>query len=115
MKEFLMLIRGGQEKYIIASPNEMQKHLEHWQEWMGGLTKEERLLGGQPLIKEGNTLLERGKKVIDRPFAEGKELVGGYLLIKADSLDQATTIAKGCPSFEYDCSVEIREIAPLAQ
>ncbi|SEL83569.1 Uncharacterized conserved protein [Aquimarina amphilecti] len=114
MKEFLMLIRGGQEKYDSVSPSEMQKHMEHWQQWMSGLAKEERLLGGQPLLKEGNTITEGGNKVIDRPFAEGKELVGGYLLIKADSLDQATMMAKGCPSFEYDCSVEIREIAPLA-
>ncbi|WP_299315463.1 YciI family protein [uncultured Aquimarina sp.] len=113
MKEFLMLIRGGQEKYNSVSPEGMQKHMEHWQQWMSNLALEDKLVGGQPLMNEGSTLTEGGKKVIDRPFAEGKELVGGYLLIKADSLTQATKIAKDCPSFEYDCSVELREIAPM--
>ncbi|WP_299898983.1 YciI family protein [uncultured Aquimarina sp.] len=113
MKEFLMLIRGGQEGYQSASPNEMQKNMEHWQKWMAGLAREERLVGGQPLVSEGNTLTGSKKAFTDRPFAEGKELVGGYLLIKAESLAEATEIAKGCPSFEYDCSVEVREIAPV--
>jgi len=113
MKEFLMLIRGGQEKYDSVSPEGMQKHMEHWQQWMGSLAQEDKLVGGQPLMNEGTTMTEGGKKVKDRPFAEGKELVGGYLLIKADSLVHATEIAKDCPSFEYDCSVEVREIAPM--
>jgi len=108
-----MLIRGGQEKYRTNSPEEMQKHMEHWQEWMGGLVKQEKLLNGQPLMNKGRTITEQGKKITDRPFAEGKELVGGYLLIKADSLDHASEIATSCPSFEYDCSIEVREIAPL--
>lgn len=113
MKEFLLLIRGGQEKYQHSSPEEMQKHMEHWLQWMGTLSKEDRLVGGQPLMNEGATLTERGKKVTDRPFAEGKEIVGGYLLIKAGSLDHATEITKECPGFEFDCSVEVREISPL--
>ncbi|WP_103070342.1 YciI family protein [Aquimarina sediminis] len=110
MKEFMFIIRGGEDKYSNTSPEEMQKHMQHWQEWMGGLAQAEQLVGGQPLMTEARTLTERGEKITDRPLAEGKELVGGYLIIKADSLDQAAQVAKGCPSFEYDCSVEVREI-----
>ncbi len=113
MKEFLLIIRGGHDESADQSPEEMQKHMQHWQQWMGGLAENGRLVGGQPLMNEGKTLIERGKKVMDRPLAEGKELVGGYLLIKADSLDHATNIAKDCPGFEYNCSVEIREISPM--
>ncbi len=113
MKEFLYIIRGGQEKYQTNSPEEMQKHMQKWQAWMGGLAQEGKLVGGQPLMSEGKTLTEGGAKVMDRPLAEGKELIGGYLLIKADSLDHAAKIAKDCPSFEYDCSVEVREISPM--
>ena len=96
MKEYLYIIRGGVEKYENSSPEEMQRHMEHWQQWMGSLAQQGNLIGGQPLMNEGKTLVEGGKKVIDRPLAEGKELVGGYLLIKADSLDQASAIAKDC-------------------
>ncbi len=113
MKEFLYIIRGGQEKYESKSPEEMQRHMEDWQHWMGGLAQKGQLVGGQPLMKEGKTLTDHGTKVIDRPLAEGKELIGGYLLIKAESLEQAAEIAKGCPSFEHECTVEVREISPV--
>lgn len=113
MKEFLFIIRGGQDVYSKNSPEEMQKHMEHWQEWMNSLAQKDMLVGGQPLMSEAKTLIDSGKKIIDRPLAEGKELVGGYLLIKGDSLDHAAEIAKDCPSIEYNCSIEVREISPM--
>ncbi|MDY8137790.1 YciI family protein [Aquimarina sp. 2201CG5-10] len=113
MKEFLFIIRGGQEKYESNSPEEMQKHMEHWQQWMGSLAQAGKLTGGQPLMSEGKTLIEGGAKVMDRPLAEGKELIGGYLLIKEESLSHAAELAKNCPSLEYNCSIEVREISPM--
>ncbi len=113
MKEFLLLIRGGHDDTGKRSPEEMQKHMEHWQQWMGNLAQQNLLVGGQPLMNEGKTLIERGEKVIDRPLAEGKELVGGYLLIRSNSLEEATNISKDCPGFEYGCTVEVREISPM--
>ena len=113
MKEFLLIIRGGQDESGERSPEEVQNHLEHWQQWMSGLLQQEKLIGGQPLQKEGKTLFDHGKKIIDRPLTEGEELVGGYLLIKADSLEQASNISTRCPSFKYGCSIEVREIAPI--
>lgn len=113
MKEFLYIIRGGQELYMNNSPQEMQDHIEDWQQWMNTLAKNGKLVGGQPLMNEGKTLIDFGKKTIDRPLAEGKELVGGYLLVKATSLSEAAEIAKDCPSTTYDCSIEIREISPM--
>lgn len=113
VKEFLYIIRGGTEKYENASPEEMQIHMQHWQKWMGILAQEGNLIGGQPLMNNGKTIIDGGEKVIDRPFAEGKELIGGYLLITAASIDEASEIAKNCPSFEYDCSVEVREISSI--
>jgi hypothetical protein len=47
---------------------------------------------------------------MDGPFAEGKEVVGGYLLIRSNDLDEAVEISKGCPGYEFDGSVEVREI-----
>lgn len=115
MKEYMFIIRGGDDYGATLSPEELQAHMQKWQNWMGGLAQQGRLVGGQPLIKEGKTLVEGGKKVIDRPLAEGKELIGGYIMAKADSLNEATEIAKGCPGFEWDCSVEVREISPMEQ
>ena len=51
--------------------------------------------------------------VTDGPYAEGKEIVGGYMIIKANDLNEATEVSKDCPIFEYDGSVEVREIVKM--
>jgi hypothetical protein len=48
--------------------------------------------------------------VVDGPFAEVKETVAGYILLRADSLDEATELAKACPGLDYGVSVEVRLI-----
>jgi len=57
----------------------------------------------------------KGKKplITDGPFAEGKESVGGYIILKADSLKEASDLALGFPDFELEGSVEVREIIPM--
>lgn len=113
MNDYMFIIRGGDEYGTTLSPEELQQHMQKWQDWMGNLASQDQLIGGQPLTKGAKTLIGRKKKLIDRPLAEGKELIGGYIMAKANSLDEATEIAKGCPGFEWDCSVEIREISPM--
>ena len=113
MKDFMFIIRGGQDDSGQRSPEEMQAHMQKWQTWMGGLAQKGELVGGQPLGKEAKTLIESGSKVIDRPLVEGKELVGGYILVKSNDLDHACEQAKGCPGFEFGATVEVREIMPM--
>lgn len=84
-----------------------------WGKWMGGLAEQGNLVGGEPLQKEGKTLIEKGNKVIDRPLVEGKEMVGGYLIMKANDLEHATELAKNCPGFEHDCTIEVRAIQSM--
>ena len=112
MKDYLYIIRGGDD-LSSYSPEQMQAHMQDWQKWMGSIAAEGKLVGGEPLEKPGKTLVDSGKKVIDRPLAEGKELVGGYLIMKADNLDEAVQLAKDCPGFEHNCSIEVREISQL--
>lgn len=112
MNEYLFIIRGGDD-ISDQSPEQMQEHMDAWGVWMGGLAQNGKLVGGQPLKNEAKTLTERGTKVTDRPLAEGKELVGGYIIVKADDLNEATDLANGCPGFEHDCSIEVREIMPM--
>jgi hypothetical protein len=112
MKDYLFIIRGGHDMSTF-SPEEIQAHMKEWEVWMGGLAQNGKLVGGEPLQNEGKTLTERGTKITDRPLAEGKELVGGYIIVKADTLDEAAGMAKGCPGFDHDCSIEVREIAKM--
>ena len=113
MKQFLYIIRGGEDLDQIKSPEQMQAHMQDWANWMGALAEQGKLVGGEPLENPGKTIVDYGKKVIDRPLAEGKELVGGYLIFKAENLEEATELAKGCPGFEHDCSIEVREIRAM--
>ena len=50
-------------------------------------------------------------KVTDGPFAEAKEMVGGFFLLDCDSLDEAVAIAHQCPAAEW-ATVEVRALAP---
>lgn len=106
----MFIIRGGHEELKDASPEQMQAHMAEWRTWMGGLAEKGILVGGQPLEHPGKTLMDGGTKIIDRPLAEGKELVGGYIIVKADTLDEGVELAKGCPGLRQGSSMEVREI-----
>lgn len=116
MKEFLYIFRGGDAKRLQeqGSPEQWQAHMMKWKTWMDSLASKGQLAGGQPLNMEGKVLSGSAKKLTDGPFVEGKEIVGGYLLVKANDLNDATELAKGCPIFEHDGILEVRELQQLA-
>ncbi len=113
MKEFLFLFRGGNEGRSNQAPEAMQQQLMKWKVWMEKIAMENNFIGAQPLTAEGKTVYDTGKKIIDGPFIEGKEMIGGYLIYKAESYDEAVEIAKGCPIFDTAGCVEVREIGRL--
>ena len=108
MKDYMMIIRGGNEELDAKPAEYFGEIMQKWNTWMGGLAEEGVLVGGQPLARAGKTIIEGGSKIIDRPLAEGKELVGGYVIIKADSLDAACEKFRTCPAVEHGSSLEVR-------
>ena len=115
MKEFLYIFRGGGSGKTEQTPEEMQNHMQKWGTWMGQLAESGKLVRGEPLQTEGKVWTGVDKVLTDGPYAEGKEIVGGYILIKEDDLDAATAIANSCPILENDGTVEVREIAPIPE
>lgn len=113
MINYLYLFRGGGAERLQESPENMQVHMQKWGTWMSSLGEKGILVGGEPLKAEGRVVENAGDVITDGPFSEGKELVGGYLIVKATSLDEATEISKGCPIFEHHGTVEIREIQSM--
>lgn len=111
MKEFVFLFRGGLD-YRDASPEQMQQSMMKWKVWLDKLAAESIYLGGERLVPTGAVLNEQ-KQLSDGPYAEGKEVIGGYIALKADSLEAAVEISKGCPIFDYNGTVEVREIARM--
>ena len=114
MKEYLFLFRGGDGATIRKSPDKWQAHMQKWMQWMGGLQAKGQLINAQPLSQTGKLITGTSKIITDGPFVEGKEMVGGYLMCKADSYDNAVEIAKDCPILEFeDGKVEVREIMEM--
>lgn len=110
MNGYLFLFRGGEPG---ASPEDNQQHMQKWVAWMGRLREQGRLKGGEPLERAGKVLKGRRHQVTDGPYTESKDLVGGYMSVMADSLDDATELAKGCPLLERDGVVEVRPIMSM--
>jgi len=115
MADYLLLFRGGEARRIEdqQSPEKWQAHMQEWMRWMSDLTEQGKFVGAQPLKGEGKTITGSTKAVTDGPFIEGKEMVGGYLICKAQSFAEAVEIAKGCPILGYEGIVEVREINEL--
>lgn len=114
MNEFLLLFRGGDSKSVKQSPEAWQAHMAEWGKWMGDLSAKGKMLGAQPLKETGHVISGENKVVTDGPYMEGKEMVGGYLMCKADNYDEALEIAKDCPILKMDGGiVEVREVQNL--
>ena len=111
MEKFMYLFRGGMPANL--SPQEMQANMQKWMTWMEALGKKGQLVGGEPLQNSGKQIAGKKKVVTDGPFAESKEMVGGYLIVNAKDLNDAVELSKGCPIFEEDGHVEVRPIQKL--
>lgn len=113
MKKFMFLLRGG-DAMADFSPEEMEQHMAEWKTWMGSLAEQGKLDGGLPLDKAGKQVTKGGSVITDGPYAEGVEVVGGYLIVNANDLDGAVEISKGCPILQgNDANIEIREIMDM--
>ena len=112
MKDFMFIFRGGSDA-MNYSPEQMQQHMQKWFAWIDKLKQKDIYVTGEPLTPAGKTVKGSKAVVTDGPFAESKEVVGGFFLVKAGSLEEATEIAKGCPDLPLDGSVEIREVMKM--
>ncbi len=110
--EFMLLFRGPHwDKGLSAE--ELQQLMGQVMAWFEGLQQQGKVKAGQPLGPAGRTV--SGKKgrmamVADGPFAESKEAVGGYLLLEAESLEEAVAIAKSNPTLEHGITIEVRPV-----
>ena len=111
MTEFLYIYRGGETP---TSPAEGQKEMQLWMAWMKELGEKGHLKAvGSPLERTGKLVSGKNKVVSDGPFAEAKDLIGGYTLVMAKDIDEAAELSKGCPIFRTNGAVEVRPILQM--
>jgi hypothetical protein len=114
MADFLFVYRGSNDARAKMTPEEMQQTMQKWSTWIAeGFQKGWMVNAGDALTEEGRVV--NAKKVVtDGPFVEAKEIVGGYSIVKADTIDAAAVFAKGCPILLTGGTVEVRPLAGLA-
>jgi hypothetical protein len=111
MGEFTFLYRGGGN---FASPEDRQKQMEKWMAWFREIGAKGHVKDpGHPLERTGKIVAGKPIAVSDGPFAEAKDVIGGYTLIQANDLAQAAEIAKGCPILDVGGSVEVRPVMQM--
>lgn len=110
MKDFMLIFRQPSYDYSNTPKEEMQALGKKWADWAGGIAAQGKLSSnGSRLAMEGK-VLKAGGIITDGPFVEIREMLGSFIIVKADSLDAATTLAHGCPALDAGGSVEIRPL-----
>jgi hypothetical protein len=108
MEEFALLFRQPSAS-VVPSEKEMQGIMTEWEEWIKGIAAQGKFIPGGRL-KHSGKVLTSGGVVSDGPFVELKEELLGFIIVKAEDEDEATTLAHGCPVLKSNGSVEIRPI-----
>ena len=111
MDEFILIFRH-QDGSKLVSPEQMQVWMKQTMDWIGGIAAKNQFSGGNGLPFDNARVVRHNNVVTNGPFGEIKETIGGYIIVKANNVDEAVELAKGCPVLQGEGnSVEVRLIA----
>lgn len=111
----MLLLYDSTDEQGDVSAEEIQTIIGEYVGWRNKIEADGRLIGGEKLADEGGKHLSlHGDeiRVTDGPYAEIKEVLGGYFAFKAKDYDEAVEISKSCPHLKYGRRVELRQIDP---
>jgi hypothetical protein len=111
MQEFMLIFRheDGQK---LASPEQMQVWMKQTMDWIGGIAAQNKFVAGNGLPFDDARVVGYNNVVTNGPFGDIKETIGGYIIVKADSMEEAVEFAKGSPVLQGDGNtVEVRKIS----
>jgi hypothetical protein len=109
MKEFIMVYRNASMGDFKPTPEQIQAVEKQWTDWFAGIAAQGKLGDGIRPGPEGKSV-KPGNVVTDGPYAELKEILMGVTVVKADSIDEAVELAKGCPILKVGGNVEVRPL-----
>ncbi len=114
MDEFILLFRLDIiTKDAQPSPEQMEIYMKQYHDWVGGIAAQNKFVGGKGLSTEGK-VLKYDNVITDGPFAEIKESIAGFIIIKAKDFNEAVELTKACPMLNgKGNSVEIRKITAV--
>jgi hypothetical protein len=108
MEKFMLIFHGGMPQD--SSPDEMQANMNKWLAWVDKLAKAEKYAGGEALLPGGKLVKGSLSGVTDGPYTEGKEIVGGYFIVNANTYDEAIALCADYPDFGFGGSVQVRQV-----
>jgi len=114
MNEFSLIFRNTNDPDVQFSPEQMQGILTQWRDWMGGIAAQNKLASSGARLGFEAKVLKPNDVITDGPFVELKEMLSGFIIVKSDTIEGATEIAKGCPILKVGGSVEVRSIIPMS-
>lgn len=110
-----MIFIGATYEEMGLSPEQLQGRMAKWFVWGDKMEKQGIVRSGEALHDRAITVSGPDRVVTDGPFAESKELVGGYYIVTAESLEAVVEIAQDFPDYDLGSSVEIRELMKFDQ
>jgi hypothetical protein len=115
MKKYAVILRGSFQDWNNLAPEETQKVMENYGQWVSRLKSENRYTMGNALTEKSRMLKSDGgtTKIIDGPYAETKEAVTGFFLIEAKNHSEAVELSKDCPALTHGDSVEVIELSQM--
>ena len=115
MKDFMMIFIGADYADLGLSPDQLQERMGKWFAWGGKMEKQGILKGGNALKPAAMRLSGKDRTVMDGPFVESKELVGGYYIVSVENMEAALKVAEDYPDFDLGGTVEVREVVVFEQ
>jgi hypothetical protein len=110
MQESALIFRH-EDGTKIASPEQIQVWMKQTMDWIGGIAAQNKFTAGIGLPFDEAKVVHHNKTVTNGPFGDIKETIGGMILVKADSAEEAAEFAKGCPVLQGEGNtVEVRKI-----
>jgi hypothetical protein len=111
MDEFILIFRHPDGSKV-ASPEQMQTWMKQTMDWIGGIAAQNKFVSGTGLPFEDARVVKHNNVVTNGPFGDIKETIGGFIIVKANSVEEAVEFAKGSPVLQGDGnSIEVRKIA----
>ena len=119
MPQYMLISQDSMEipEGFEITPEIIQGIIQKYNDWADGLQKSGHLVSLNKLREDpGKNIVGTGanRVVTDGPFAETKEIIGGYWIINAANYDEAVQLASGCPSLEFGSRVEVREVEDIS-
>lgn len=111
MEEFALLMRH-EDGNKVASPQQIETWMKQTMDWIGGIAAQNKFVSGTGLLFDGARTIDSNKMVTNGPFGEIKETLGGFITVRAETIEEAVEFAKGCPVLQGEGNtMEVRRIA----